>query len=106
MRRRGQDRTSPWEVGCNGSLKVETALQRTDLAWSREGSPSQDVLEKIVREGLKGLSLDLHAVITLVDLQGMDYLQTAEVLGISGECVQRRLARARGRMRYILFAPG
>lgn len=105
IHRREQGRTSPQEVSNNGGIKVEATFQRTDLVCSPEGNPGQDVLEKIVREGLKGLSPDLRAVITLVDLQGMDYPQTAEILGISGGSVKRRLARARWRMRDTLFAP-
>jgi len=105
IRRREQGRTSPREVGSNGGVKVEATFQVTGLACSPEGNPGQNVLEKIVREGLKELSLDLRAVITLVDLQGMDYPQTAEILGISGGSVKRRLARARMRLRDTLFAP-
>jgi len=59
------------------------------------GDTYQDELEKIVQEALNELPLDLRSVIILVDLQGMDYTQAAEILSISPETLKRRLARAR-----------
>ncbi len=67
------------------------------------GAPGQDDLAEIVREGLNELSPGLRSALTLVDLQGMDYRQAAEILGISEGSVKSYLARARRQLGGMPF---
>lgn len=56
-------------------------------------------LDQPLQSCLANLSPDLRLVIVLVDLEGLDYAQTAMVLGTSRRAVRARLAKAR---RHIL----
>ena len=54
-----------------------------------------DTLEEV----LKGLPADQRRVVELRDLEGMDYREIADQLGIPVGTVRSRLNRARSRMR-------
>jgi RNA polymerase sigma-70 factor (ECF subfamily) len=51
---------------------------------------------------LSELSPDFRAVVALVDVQGMDYADAAEVMGTPIGTVKSRLARARGRLQICM----
>jgi len=51
---------------------------------------------------LGGLSPEFRSVVLLVDLQGMDYTEAAQVIGAPLGTVKSRLARARLRLRECL----
>lgn len=52
-------------------------------------------LETRLLEGLQALPAELRAVLSLVDLQGLDYGQAAGILGLSPQSVRANLAQAR-----------
>jgi RNA polymerase sigma-70 factor (ECF subfamily) len=51
---------------------------------------------------MDALPAEFKAVISLVDVQGLDYLEVSEVIGAPLGTVKSRLARARGRLRDCL----
>ena len=59
-------------------------------------------LEEVVQQALSWLDAGQRAVVVLVDLQGFDYIEAAQVLGIPIGTVKSRLARARLRLRHLL----
>jgi RNA polymerase sigma-70 factor (ECF subfamily) len=63
-------------------------------------------LELLVRQSLNRLETNQRAVVVLVDLQNVDYQETAKILGIPIGTVKSRLARGRQRLRYELEASG
>jgi RNA polymerase sigma factor (sigma-70 family) len=63
-------------------------------------------LERIIHQALNRLVPDQRAVVVLVDLQGFDYLEAAQVLGVPVGTVKSRLARARLRLHHLLSALG
>jgi RNA polymerase sigma-70 factor (ECF subfamily) len=86
----------------------EYGEEQDSPAWLADSSPSiQSVLEH------KELSLELHRMVeelpteyrsalTLVDIHGLDYAETAQALGIPLGTLKSRLARARFMMRNKL----
>jgi len=58
----------------------------------------------LVQKSLQMLDEEYRAIIVLRDIEGMDYEQIAEVLGIELGTVKSRLSRARAALRQILEA--
>lgn len=106
LRRRGQDHSTLLRVRKNVSEGVNSACRVNGPVHSLEGHTDPSDLEEVIRQGLRKLSPDHRAVIILVDLQGMDYRKTAEILGISEGSVKSHLARARVQICEQLFASG
>ncbi|MGA2071544.1 MAG: sigma-70 family RNA polymerase sigma factor [Sedimentisphaerales bacterium] len=59
---------------------------------------------ELVQKGIRKLDDEHRAIIVLRDIEGMDYEQIAEVLGIELGTVKSRLSRARAALRQILEA--
>ncbi|HEX6438875.1 MAG TPA: sigma-70 family RNA polymerase sigma factor [Candidatus Binatia bacterium] len=59
---------------------------------------------EMIRESLEELPEEFREVIVLRDLEEMSYKRIAEVINIPLGTVMSRLARARGRLRRILFS--
>jgi len=60
---------------------------------------SFDEKKKIIWEGLKHLSENEREIITLVDIRGFSYEETAKMLGVLVGTVRSRLARSREHLR-------
>lgn len=65
-----------------------------------------DDLDPLVRTALAGLSAKHRAVIALVDIDGLTYKETAEMLDVPAGTVMSRLHRARAKVRAHLEAHG
>lgn len=55
---------------------------------------------------LAALAPDQRAVVLLVDAEGLDYAEAAQVLGIAAGTVASRLSRARCELRRVLEVRG
>ncbi len=81
------DRSSP----LSGEESPENYAERQELA-------------RIIQQAIDSLPFDQKAVIVLSDLEGFDYQEISEVLGIPLGTVKSRLSRARARVREYLMA--
>jgi len=59
-----------------------------------------------LRRAIQRLPAEFRAVVVLVDLQGLPYLQSAQVLGIPEGTLKSRLSRARAQLYKILLEDG
>ncbi len=79
-----------------------------DYRFSREESPEdyaeRQELARLIQEAIDSLPFDQKAVIVLSDLEGFDYQEIAEALGIPLGTVKSRLSRARARVKEYLMA--
>jgi RNA polymerase sigma-70 factor (ECF subfamily) len=59
-------------------------------------------LVRMVREAVRALPESHRQTLTLVDLEGFSYVETASILGVPVGTVMSRLSRARARLRGLL----
>ncbi|MCS7286384.1 MAG: sigma-70 family RNA polymerase sigma factor [Anaerolineae bacterium] len=69
-----------------------------------ENYAERQELARLIQEAIDQLPFDQKAVIILSDLEGFDYWEISEVLGIPLGTVKSRLSRARARVRDYLLA--
>ena len=91
----------------NVSLESLTEAGDPEGPWaSKEPSPEEHALgselSSQVQQALQYLPPDQRTVVTLVDLQGLDYSEAAAVTGASLGTVKSRLSRGRDRLRHLL----
>jgi len=86
----GEEIESPHWIADSGELPEDNVL-RTELAQA-------------IQHCLDKLPIDFKVVVVLIDVQGIDYLEAAEVIGKPLGTIKSRLARARGRMRECMQA--
>lgn len=84
----GDDIESPWWISDPGE-SPEQRMERADLAQT-------------IQACLDELPLEYRLVVTLVDIQEMDYAEAAETMGLPIGTVKSRLARARARLSLCL----
>lgn len=81
---------------------------RADPAWLADrGESPQDLTERAelsaaIQRCLSQLEDEFRAAVVLVDVQGMDYAEAAQILGRPLGTVKSRLARARSRLQLCL----
>ena len=63
-------------------------------------------LARAIQAALARLPEDQRVAVVLCDVQGMDYAEIAEVMGVSLGTVKSRISRARQRLRVLLVAQG
>lgn len=105
LRQSRRQRTQPLFPGNEGGEAVE------DPDWLIDPAPS--ILEQVERkEALQQLDQLLavlpeayRSVLTLVDLNELDYAEAAQALGVPTGTIKSRLARARVKMRALLQEP-
>jgi RNA polymerase sigma-70 factor, ECF subfamily len=83
----------------------EAALQKRVVSEVRAASDS-DGFDKAVKEAVDGLPVMYREVVVLHYYSGMSYQEIESVLGVSGDTVKGRLARARKRMQVHLEKEG
>jgi RNA polymerase sigma-70 factor (ECF subfamily) len=84
----GEELESPHWLADQGELPDES-VERVELA-------------KAIQKCIDQLPAEFRTVVALVDVQGLDYSEVAEVIGKPLGTVKSRLARARGRLRDCL----
>ena len=98
------------------SVSLEQTLwddQDRELIDTLEGDDPapEELVEKHEREQLihgllQHLPEEHRQVLTLVDMEDMDYQEAAETIGVPIGTIKSRLARARGRFRQLLLENG
>ncbi len=86
---------------------LEGELERTPFLASEENPENyaeRQELARLVQKAIDTLPFDQKAVIVLADLEGLDYFEISEALGIPVGTVKSRLSRARAKVRDYLLA--
>jgi RNA polymerase sigma factor (sigma-70 family) len=106
LRRRKRRPTTPLEPVDDEGDEIESPSWMVDPGELPEDSLERTQLGNAIQRCLSNLPEEFRAVVVLVDLQGMDYTEAAEVMGKPLGTVKSRLARARLRLRECLKGIG
>ena len=102
LRRRKRRPTTPLEPTSSDDEIIENPKWLADPSESPEDFAVRAELSRAIQDCLDGLSDDFRTVVVLVDVEGMDYSEAAEVAGTPLGTVKSRLARARSSLRDCL----
>jgi RNA polymerase sigma-70 factor (ECF subfamily) len=103
LRRRKRRPTQPLEpVDLENNEEMDSARWMVDPGESPEEALERKELDRALQHCLEDLPPDFRAVVILVDIQGMDYTEAAEVAKTPLGTIKSRLARARLRLRDCL----
>ncbi|MEN8172152.1 MAG: sigma-70 family RNA polymerase sigma factor [Chloroflexota bacterium] len=102
LRRRKRKPVTALEPQNKDGEEIESARWMVDPNLSPEERVQQVELEQAIQNCLNALPLDFRTVAVLIDVQGMDYAQVAEIVKKPLGTVKSRLARARRRMQLCL----
>lgn len=102
LRRRKRRPTTALEPVNEHDEEIESPRWLVDESESPEEAAERSALNQALQHCLEDLPPEFRAVVVLVDVQGLDYAETAEALSSPLGTVKSRLARARVRMRECL----
>jgi RNA polymerase sigma-70 factor (ECF subfamily) len=102
LRRRKRRPTTPLEPMDHDDDEIESPRWLSDPSETPEQTAERAELAKALQCCLDGLPADFRAIVTLVDIQGLDYSEAAQAMGRPLGTVKSRLARARTRLRDCL----
>jgi RNA polymerase sigma-70 factor, ECF subfamily len=102
LRRRQRRPTTPLEPLTDDDDEIESPSWLADEAASPEEALEKAELDRAVQACLQRLEEDFRAVVVIVDLQGLDYLEASAVLGAPLGTIKSRVARARLKLRDCL----
>lgn len=87
---------------------MEVELNHTPLGNAGAESPEDYAirreLNRLIQEAINSLPPDQRAVVVLSDIEGFDYREISQTLGIPLGTVKSRLSRARAKVRDYLLA--
>jgi RNA polymerase sigma-70 factor (ECF subfamily) len=102
LRRRKRRPTTPLEPLDEDDEAMESPRWLADTSEQPDAAAERAELSRALQGCLNRLPQEFRTVVVLVDLQGMDYTEAAEVVGTPLGTVKSRLARARLRLRDCL----
>lgn len=102
LRRRKRRPTTPLEPIDDAGDEIESPHWIADPGELPEENIERSELGLAIQDCLDQLPEDFRVVVVLVDVQGLDYLEAADVIGKPLGTIKSRLARARNRMRECL----
>ena len=102
LRRRKRRPTTPLEPLDDAGDEIESPAWMMDPGELPEQTAERAELGKAIQHCLNELPFEFRVIVTLIDIQGMDYTEAAEVIGKPLGTVKSRLARARLRLRDCL----
>ena len=82
--------------------EIESSKWISDPGELPEERLERDDLARTIQACLDELPLEFRLIVILVDIQGLDYTETAEILSLPLGTVKSRLARARSRLCFRL----
>lgn len=102
LRRRQRRPTSPLEPLDDAGEEIESPGWMVDPSDGPEDQVERAEVRQAIQHCLEGLALEFRTVVILVDVQGLDYVEAAQVIGKPLGTVKSRLARARIRLQDCL----
>ncbi|MFN2236174.1 MAG: RNA polymerase sigma factor [Anaerolineales bacterium] len=102
LRRRKRRPTTPLEPADEFDEEIESPRWLADTGEAPEDTALRAELSEAIQNCLNNLSHDFRTVVILVDIQGMDYSEAADIMGTPLGTIKSRLARARRGMRQCL----
>jgi RNA polymerase sigma-70 factor (ECF subfamily) len=102
LRRRKRRPTTPLEPLDDTGEELESPHWLADQGELPDESVERVELARAIQKCIDQLPAEFKAVVALVDVQGLDYTEVAQVIGKPLGTVKSRLARARGRLRDCL----
>ena len=102
LRRRKRRPTVPLEPMDDAGEEVESAKWMVDPVDRPEDQVEQAELQRAIQHCLDNLPNEFRLAVVMVDVQGMDYFEAAQVIGKPIGTIKSRLARARLRLRDCL----
>lgn len=102
LRRRRRRPSTPLEPIDDSGEEVESPRWLIDTREQPDERVEHGELEAAIQHCLDSLPLEFREVVILVDIQGLDYAEAAQVLLKPVGTIKSRLARARGRLRDCL----
>jgi len=102
LRRRKRRPITPLEPTDDFDEEIESPRWLADTGEAPEDTAVRAELSEAIQHCLNDLSNDFRTVVILVDIQGMDYAEAADVMGTPLGTIKSRLARARRGMRQCL----
>ena len=90
----------------DGRDEARAGLPGETMSRSPEDIVLAETMDPVIVEALDALPGTFRAVVTLVDLHGLSYAETARLLAIPEGTVMSRLHRARRRIRDRIIAAG
>jgi RNA polymerase sigma-70 factor (ECF subfamily) len=102
LRRRKRRPTTPLEPVDSEEEEIESPHWIADPGESPEERTERIELDRAIQNCLDDLSPDFRTVVVLVDVQGYDYFEAAEVVHTPVGTIKSRLSRARLRLRDCL----
>jgi RNA polymerase sigma factor (sigma-70 family) len=102
LRRRKRRPTTSLEPLDDAGEEIESPHWMADPAEGPEDEIVRAELSQAIQNCLNGMPEDFRSVLVLVDMQGFDYTEAAQVIGTPLGTVKSRLARARLRLRECL----
>ena len=102
LRRRKRRPTVALEPVDESGDEIESPHWMEDPSETPETHIDRAELNNAIQHCLEGLPAEFRTAVVLVDIQGMDYIEAASVLGKPLGTVKSRLARARLRLRDCL----
>lgn len=103
LRRQKRHATCALEPWLHDDEEIETPNWLTDHAQNPTGQVEMAELDRAIQDGLRSMPPEYRVVIALVDINGLDYTEAAQVIGAPIGTVKSRLARARLKLRAILL---
>jgi RNA polymerase sigma-70 factor (ECF subfamily) len=109
-RRQPAGRQVEWEEGYARQVPVGTGLDAVDPirqgAAGPEGELERVELRGALAQAIEGLPDDARQTLLLREVEGLSYLEIAEVMGIPKGTVMSRLHHARRRVKVLLVEQG
>ena len=102
LRRLKRQLTQPLQDVNEDGEEMDLLEALVDPGLNVEQRVEQSELMAAIQRGLEKLPAEYRAVVELVDVQGFDYVEAAQALGIPMGTLKSRLARARQRLQGSL----
>jgi RNA polymerase sigma-70 factor (ECF subfamily) len=106
LRRRKRRPTTPLEPVMAEDEEIESPRWLADPSDTPEERAERVELDHAIQNCLESLPPDFRVVVVLVDVQGFDYIEAAEVIRKPVGTIKSRLSRARLRLRDCLQGLG